>query len=161
MPELISQAEFARRQGCKRPAVTRLKALGRLVMVKGKVDYKATLKLIADTADPAHPKSKGKVVTFADARTAKERARAGLVVLELKKRKGELIDAAQTERLLAEMFTTIKSRIRAIGPKCAQEIYHLKTTKKTKRKLMAEIEAILSGQHDDALQELSRWQSKK
>ncbi len=162
MTELISQAEFARRQKWSRPAVTNLKRLGRLVMAKGKVDYVATLKLLADTADPAHPKSNGKKkTTFSDARTAKETARAGLVVLELKERRGQLIDAAQTERLLADMFTTIKKRIRAIGPKCAQEIFHLKTTKKSKRKLMAAIETILSGQHDDALKELSRWKPKK
>lgn len=162
MRELISQAEFARRQGWAKSTVTNLKKDGRLVMVKGKVEVAASLALLKDTEDPSRSKnpSKGKK-TFSDHKATKEGARAALLILELKKRRGELIDAAQTERQLADMFTTIKTRIRAIGPKCAQEIFHLKTSKKSKRQLMTAVEKILSTQHDEALEELSHWTPRK
>jgi hypothetical protein len=94
MPELITQAELARRMDVNRKEVTKWKQQGRLVMKGKKIDLEATKKVLADTADPARvPQkvTKGRSVSFTDARTQKEIGRSILIGLEVKEKKGELV----------------------------------------------------------------------
>jgi len=76
-------------------------------------------------------------------------------------KEGELVNAKELQRELMTLFTTIKTRIRATAPKCAQEIAHLKVSKMKNKELIAAIQSILKKEHDDALQELSEWKSTK
>lgn len=154
MSDFITQSEFAQREGVSKNAVSKWKKEGRLVFRKGKVDYEATKKLLSDTADPARAKADG---SFAYARTVKEAARAKLTQLKVKQVEGELVNAKELQRELMTLFTTIKTRIRAVAPKCAQEIGHLKASNMKNKELLAAVQEILKKEHDDALQELSEW----
>ena len=75
--------------------------------------------------------------------------------------RGKLVNAQEVRRELVKLFTVIRGRIRSIGPKCAQEIAHLKTAKKKQRELMSKIQSILSKEHDEALKELSAYKGGK
>lgn len=57
---LVTQIEFAKRNGWSRSYVTQLKAAGRLVMEGGLVDAEASLSLIARTADPSRDQVAGR-----------------------------------------------------------------------------------------------------
>ena len=70
---------------------------------------------------------------------------------------GELVNAKDLKRELMSFFTTIRSRIRAVAPKCAQQIAHMKTAKMKQRELLSKVQKLLSREHDEALKELSEW----
>ena len=69
----------------------------------------------------------------------------------------EVVNAKDLERELTTLFTTIKTRIRAIAPKVALEIAHLKMAKKKQREVTAEVQEIIKKEADEALQELSEY----
>lgn len=75
--------------------------------------------------------------------------------IQRKKLEGELVDAKAMEEALVKTFGIVRNRIRAIGPKCAQQIYHIKIAKSKKIEQIVAIEKILRVDHDDALNELS------
>lgn len=77
--------------------------------------------------------------------------------LARKQKEGLLVDAEELRRELAKAFTDVKTRIRSIAPKSAQAIAHLKMEKKVERELITSIQAILQKDHDEALEELSKW----
>ena len=158
---LISQSEFARREGVNYSHITRLKQRGLLVIRQGKVDYAASKKLIDDNADPSSAKfskdGDNPHITFSEARTAKEAARAKLAQIEVGEKEGALIDAEILRSKLAALFTDIKTRVRAIAPKCAQEIARMKITGTDEREISVAVQKILGKEHDEALLELSIW----
>lgn len=96
------------------------------------------------------------MTTFAGAKTVEAVAKAGLRQLELQEKKGKLINADETKRNLQHLFTTIKTRIRAIPNKTAQEVTHM-VKAKTGRSLTAAVQEIIRKETDEALIELSRY----
>ncbi len=158
---LITQAEYARRKGVTKGYINKLVKKGVIVLEKGKVDPGQADKAIAAASAPARAKfRKNNKPTsteggFSKAQAAKEHYRALLAKQEYEKKSGKLIDADETYRHLAGVFTVVKTRIRSIAPACAQEIAHLKMGKKNPREIVAAVEKILIKQHDEALKELS------
>lgn len=114
MPGLITQAEYARRRGVSREAVRKAVIQGRISLLRGKIDPKradrewsqSTLTRVGRPAKagrtgahtsrrPADAASKGGQNGYADARAARERVLAELAELDLKVRKGTLVNADQ------------------------------------------------------------------
>ena len=158
MPDLITQAELARRMGVNRKEVTKWKQQARLVWQGKKIDYEATVKLLAETADPARAPqkvTKGRGLSFADARTAKEAGRATLISLDVKERKGELVNAQAVLSELIKSNIAVKNRIRSIPSFIhldISQIYGVTDVKKQR-----EVSALILKYLDEALKELSEW----
>lgn len=77
--------------------------------------------------------------------------------LTRKELEGELVNAKELEANITKLFVDIKTRIRAIAPKTAQEISHITLKNKSEREVITEIQNVLKKEHDEALQELSEW----
>lgn len=160
MPDLITQAELARRIGVKPKEVTKWKQQGRLVWKGKKIDFEATKKVLADTADPARAPqkvTKGKGISFADARTAKEAGRATLISLEVKEKKGELVNAQAVLSELIKSNIAVKNRIRSIPSFIhldISQIYGVTDVKKQR-----EVSVLILKYLDEALKELSEYGS--
>lgn len=164
-PKLLNQTEYAKHRGITKGMVSRLVKQGKITLIKkGKqnlINPKDADKSIEDFSDPARDayrkgvQGKRKGPTYADAQTFKEILRGKILELEYKEKEGILIDARETERQLAILFTTIKIRIRAIAPKCAQKLAHLKAGKG--RGFTAKVQEILRKECDEALEGLSGW----
>jgi hypothetical protein len=94
---LLTRAQFARAHGYSKSSVTRFQQAVRLVMVGDLVDPVASLKRIADTADPARDD--------VARRSAEGRADGGLRELHLLRRletdmAGQIASSDQNERVL-------------------------------------------------------------
>lgn len=171
MADLLTQAAYAKRRGVKRQYINRLVKQGIIKLKKGKVDPAQADRAISGYADPARSefrKSPGPAATqeperdsTAYWRKAELQVRTALKKLDHDERVGKLVDAEKIERELVNLLTAIKTRIRAIAPKCAQEVAHLKVAKKKRRSLITEVQEILRKEHDEALEELGRWKHTK
>jgi len=162
MPDLITQAELARRLGVNRKEVTKWKQQGRLVWKGKKIDFEATKKVLAETADPARvPQVIGKKgkPTFSDARTAKEVGRAILTDLKVKKERGELVNAHEVLSELIKVNIAVKNRMRSISSSIQLDISQI--YKNTEVKKQREVSAMVLKRIDEVLKELSEWKPAK
>lgn len=124
---------------------------------KGLIDLDAALLAIAANRDPGKGGKQTPVEgSFYEHRTRKESALANLRELEAAEKKGSLVNAELLRLEFARLFTDVKTRVRAIAPKIAQEVAHLKTSK-SGRELTTAIEGLLRVEHDAALFQLSQW----
>lgn len=171
---LISQSEYARQKGVSRQRINNLVSSGIINLVNGKVDPLQADGAIMGQSDPArddYRKMKGRPVDagtgagspYRQAATAEKYWKAKLAELEVKVREGELVNAAEYDRLHAEMVVAAKTRLRAIPVQVAQELFHMATTAQSEREGRAEIFKKLLAEIDNALLELSQWKpsSKK
>lgn len=158
MPDLIRQTELADRMGVNRKEVTKWKKDGRLVM-KGKlVDYDATVKLLAETSDPARSsikKSSGGKMSYVDARTNKILVGLARDQLKYQTEKEELVNAQAVILELKRAHTIIMNRLRSLSSFIhldISQIYGVVNAKKQK-----EVSIIVRKHIDDILKELSEW----
>lgn len=116
MATLISQAEYARRRGVSRSAVTKAAKAGRITLIDGRVDPEVADIQWARKTDPhqALRGSGGRVPRapltvpgaapaddgFSDARARRESALAELAELDLAERRGELVRTDDVQRAL-------------------------------------------------------------
>lgn len=171
MPDLITKAELSRRLGVTRQTVNGYAKKGQLAerRHKGKVlvDYDATMKLLEAAKDPARAefaktnisesvKSRGPI-TFADARTAKEAARARLAQISVKEKEGQLVNADEILFDLKDLFLDIRNSIRSIPAKLTGEIMNIIASGKPD--MATRIQAALRRETDEALESLSKWKS--
>lgn len=141
MAELLTQAEFARRQGWSKSYVTKLKQLGRLVLRDGKVDVAASLARIAETADPnrddvvrrnaerregsdALPGADAERVgqSFAAARAVKERFLALRAKAEYEQMIGKLVEAEAVRRAAEDAGAWLRARLESLPDQLAAEL---------------------------------------
>ena len=92
MQNLMSQAAYARHRGVKPPTVHRYVKKGIILLVGKRVDQIQADKALEETSDPAYdgPSSKGKI-SYIEARTKKEIARARLNELAVQEKEGTLV----------------------------------------------------------------------
>ena len=158
MPDLITQAELARRMGVNRKEVTKWKQQDRLVWQGKKIDYEATVKLLAETADPARSsikKSSNGKMSYVDARTNKILVSLARDQLKYQTEKGELVNVQEVLFELTKAHTVIKNRLRSIKSFVQLDISEIyNDTDIKKRNKVSEV----VGKHvDDVLEELSEW----
>jgi hypothetical protein len=168
----LTQAAYSRKKGWNRSYTGRLVKEGVIKLVKGKVNEAQANAALEAMADPARDEFKNKgrgtgagagedkakrtIATYADAKTVEQIAKAQLKQLQLKREQGKSIDSAETRRDLIQLFTHIKTRIRAIPNKTAQEIAHMKNAKRG-RSLTAAIQQLMLKEIDEVLVELSQF----
>ncbi len=137
---LLTRAQFARANGYSKSSVTRFQHAGRLVMVGDLVDPVASLKRIADTADPARDDvtrrhAEGRAdgglplppqgsVGRADngyqgARALKEKYAALSAKLEYEKAAGDLIAKADVDASLISFATSVRAKLEQMADQLA------------------------------------------
>jgi len=79
--------------------------------------------------------------------------------LEHKVAVGELVNSAEVEYALKDLFTGIKTQLRAIPSKAAPEIAHMKA--QAKKSMIVQVQEVLQAEVDEALEELSKWKLRK
>lgn len=170
MADIITKAELARRLGVTRSTVNGYNNKGQLAMKKRKgvllVDYDATVKLLASTKDPARAefakantdgetaKRRGPI-TFSDARTAKEAARARLAQIAVKEKEAQLVNADEVLFALKDLFLDIRNSIRSIPAKATGEIMNIIASGKPD--ISSKVYSVLRRETDEPLETLSKW----
>lgn len=143
--ELISQAQYAKRRGCAKNAVSVALSEGRIRLIEGKIDpavadrdWTANTRARADSR-PASSKAAGLAatapapaeppqepptgpVTYADARARREAAEATKSELELQKYAGRLVERAKVEAAVFEMFRILRDKVMAKPSICARKV---------------------------------------
>ncbi len=154
--DLISQAEYGRRKGVTRQRINTLVKEGVINLVEGHVDPIAADAAIEKAGDPCRAKKiKPTRGDFYAARAAKEVALAELREMEVKEKKGDLVNAEELKYLLVSLFVNIKTQLRSIPNKVAPKITDLKLSKG--KHGTADIQKILLREIDEVLKELSHW----
>lgn len=142
--QYVTQAEFARITGYSRSYVTNLKTAGRLVLnATGQVDVEASKSRIAETAsmnrdDVAqrwgvqrrNDEDDGAGLNdepaaghrFQSARASKEFYSAELARIEFERRCGKLIDKADTEDAIGEVFGILRQNLEQMPARLAPEL---------------------------------------
>lgn len=167
MANLITKAELARRLGVTKASVNGYAKKGQLAERKHKgkvlIDYESTMKLMEAAKDPARAEfaktgapvePRGKI-TFADARTAKEAARARLAQISVKEKEGQLVNADEILFDLKDLFLDIRNSVRAIPAKLTGEIMNILVSGKPD--MATRIQSALRRETDETLENLSKW----
>ena len=107
---LLSQSEFAKRQGWSRQYVGKLVKSGKITLVNGKIDPEQALAAIkaqsepstelrakpqSRTALPSAPTDSRQAVDFVTARTMREAFKAKMAKMEYEEKAGKLTDASK------------------------------------------------------------------
>lgn len=157
---LVSQAEFARMQGCDKGHITRLKQADRLVMQDGKVDVEASRQRIAQTADPSHGKGEvpasnnaRPVGTYNEARARNEMAKAELAEMERDKMRGKLVDADEVRLFAADLAASFRGALEILPDRLAPELVPLNDTEAVRAVLVETFEQVLTDQAD----KIAKW----
>ncbi|WP_422472654.1 hypothetical protein [Endozoicomonas sp. ALB032] len=129
---LISQSEFAKRQGWSRQYVAKLVKSGKIRLHKGKVNPDEALKAIQAQSEPSTvlrkpasqdhlpvaPTDSRQAVDFVTARTMREAFRAKMARMEYEEKAGKLTDAAKVRddafragRMLRDALLGIPDRL--------------------------------------------------
>ena len=148
---LISQAEFARRQGFSRAYVTKLINKGIVRLINKKVDSEQAIKAMKETADPAaqmreldKPDAASEVVGYAKARTMREAYRAQLAKLEYEEKSGKLTEAAKVKQDAFKSSRIIRDELLSIPERLADLLAAEDSPEKVQKLLLTEIEAALN-----------------
>lgn len=128
---LVSKSEYARHRGVTPAAVTYWARDGRIVLLDGKVDRDASDAALDKTLSPIHggkrttaerapePETVGSRADLIRQKSRQSELSADLLALELRKKKGEVIDRAGHDRALLEALGPILARLDSIGSRAA------------------------------------------
>lgn len=122
--DALSQADFARQQGWSKSYVSKLKGEGRLVLTAaGSVDAAASLARIKATT-AAHGRADPAVVgpQYLDAKDRNEHYQAELARLKFEREIGALRDAADVAAVVADVATTLRSRLESWPDRLAPQL---------------------------------------
>lgn len=156
-----SQAEFARKYGYSKAAITQFKKAGRLVFVSaGVLDFEASRQRIIDTSDPnradvvrrhaalRNPESKEdkEVISsnsFQNARTVKEKYLALQAKLDYEVSSGSLIEWEKVEKVISERGMHFKDGLLLMSRKIAPLIVGKDDVREIELIITKEIKAII------------------
>lgn len=172
MAERISRAEYAKRRGVSRSAVTKAVRSGRITLIdgqwidpvaadaqwahhtdptqslrasRGRVDAPAAPPNAAPAPSPAPFDSRG----LLEAKRRREDAQAAIAELELAEKTGRLVDVEQLRPMYADMVSAFKTALLARDDKLRDELHQV---------YGIEVDLALLNRHTtDALHELSRY----
>lgn len=166
MVKTVSQSEYARQRGVTPGYINKLVKQGVLKLQDGKLDpvqADEDLKAYASQLhDSPGPKAVGQPDddSLASWRKRELQVKTAIRQIQLDEENGKLINAEELKTGLAQLFTSVKTILRAIPSKVAGELYHLSKNAPSDRAGMAAISTLLLKEIDEALTELSRWQHK-
>lgn len=153
MPKkLLTITAFAKEMGVSRPRIAKLVKEGILPINRNKlIDAEEAAKIMTDRRklDDALPMSK----TLSDARIRVESLRAGMIELEFRQKKGELIEREKVMHMITGIIAIAKTKLLSIPTKVAPLIVGSDSIKKIKSIIEKEIRF--------ALEELARMKEIK
>lgn len=161
MPNLLTQADFARHAGYSRSRVTQLKQSGRLVMEGKRVLLEESLKRIAETKDPnrddvserhaearqqeppEQPAEKLIGGDYQSARAQKEKYLALQAKADYEKAIGKLVEGADVRRAGAEIGILIRTALENMPDQLAAELAPIDDPARIHALMIEHVERIL------------------
>lgn len=170
----MSQSQYAKHRGVSQPAIVKLIQRGKLAgaFVKEGGRYlidplKADAALeyhrnparskqpmtpsvvqggrLVNGVDPGPaPAIAGNLVSFAEAARREKVARAAILELDLRKKKGDLVEKDKVEAVAAKLGTLVRVGVQAIPSRVAPSIVKLETAGEVARYLQREFNAVLA-----------------
>lgn len=146
--EYVTKAEFARRMNLSKPTITNLIKRGRLSQTKsGRINFAKGKKEIetnrAANPDAAAIKQGTIDPAIIKTRRRQEEIKLELAEMELRERRGELIERAEVLRMAKAVISISRSRFLNIPQKMAPKLVGLTSIRKIKSILEKEIYAAL------------------
>lgn len=157
--ELVTRSEYARRRGVSEAAVRRAIAAERISLIDGKIDpavadqqWERNTRARARTVNTPGSTRPGRVDTsrapdagsYADARTRREEAEAGLAEAELQELRRSLVRREDVERGLFEVGRSFRDRLTNCASRLAAEVASLNTAE--------ECYEVIAREHREALE---------
>ena len=137
-PELVTQAEFARRLGVSRQYVNRLVRMGKLELEGKKLDAAKSIAVLERLRDPARKRKADQEQpvdelgpdleeepdqpTFAEAKTMKEVYLARMARLKYEEEAGKLVPKADVESRAADIGMVVKQNLLSIPSRMMDEL---------------------------------------
>ena len=156
---LLSQSEFAKRQGWSRQYVAKLVKSGKIKLVNGKVDEQTALSALKQQAEPAtalrqtparqeafpaNPTDSRQAVDFVTARTMREAFKARMAKMEYEEKSGKLTDAVRVRDDAFQAARMVRDALLGIPDRQADVLAAETDPKKIRELLMNELEDILN-----------------
>lgn len=164
---LITQAEYARRRGCSKQAVSKAVKTGRVTLIDGLIDQEIADREWARNTDPdqqergapeqfevtqaraqasAEPPPTAEKADYdprlVDAKARTERLRADLLEMEIREKRAELIDADAARRVQFNLARSTRNAILAVPSRLAPLLAPIADAAEIERMLDAELRQI-------------------
>ncbi|MGI9278091.1 MAG: hypothetical protein ACR2PX_00415 [Endozoicomonas sp.] len=155
---LISQSEFAKRQGWSRQYVAKLVKSGKIRLHNGKVEPNEALKEIQAQAEPSTvlrksqsqagsvpvaPTDSRQAVDFVTARTMREAFRAKMAKMEYEKETGKLTDASKVREDAYRAGRMVRDALLGIPDRLSDVLAAEQDPERVRQLLFGEIESAL------------------
>ncbi|WP_066018060.1 hypothetical protein [Endozoicomonas atrinae] len=155
---LLSQSEFAKRQGWSRQYVGKLVKSGKITLVNGKVDPEQALAAIKAQSEPstelraksqngtilpASPTDSRQAVDFVTARTMREAFKAKMAKMEYEEKAGKLTDASKVKAEAFRAGRIVRDSLLGIPDRLSDVLAAEEDPVKVRQLLMEELESIL------------------
>lgn len=156
---LLSQSEFAKRQGWSRQYVGKLVKSGKITLVSGKVDQEQALAAIKaesepstelrskpsnSTTYPTAPTDSRQAVDFVTARTMREAFKAKMAKMEYEEKAGKLTDASKVREEAFRAGRIVRDSLLGIPDRLSDVLAAESDPVKVRKLLMGEFENILT-----------------
>ena len=156
--KLLSQSEFARRQGWSRQYVGKLVKSGKIKLVNGKIDpeqAQAAIKAQSEPSSelrakprsgsvlPSAPTDSRQAVDFVTARTMREAFKAKMVKMEYEEKAGKLTDASKVKADAFRAGRIVRDSLLGIPDRLSDVLAAEEDPVKVRQLLMEELESIL------------------
>ena len=156
---LLSQSEFARRQGWSRQYVAKLVKSGKIRLQNGKVDSDAALTAIEAQSEPSTalrtkpqrqevipttPTDSRQAVDFVTARTMREAFRAKMAKMEYEQKSGKLTDASKVKEDAYRAGRIVRDALLGMPDRFSDVLAAETDPGKVRQLLMDEFESILN-----------------
>ncbi len=156
---LLSQSEFARRQGWSRQYVAKLVKSGKITLHNGKIDQKQALAAINATSEPSTalrstsksetnlpsvPNDSRQAVDFVTARTMREAFKAKMAKMEYEEKAGKLTDASKVKAEAFRAGRIVRDALLGIPDRLSDVLAAEQDPVQIRRLLNDELETILS-----------------
>ena len=159
-PELVSQAELARRLGVSRQYVNRLVRSGKLELEGKKIDVAKAVAALRQVRDPARKyktdepadldqfpqedsSEAGPQLTFAEAKTMKEVYLARMARLKYEEEAGKLVPKADVEARAADIGMVVKQNLLSIPSRLMDQLADETDPREINAILEAELRRVL------------------
>jgi transcriptional regulator with XRE-family HTH domain len=153
-PELISQAELARRLGVSRQYVNKLVRGGTLPLTGKKLDAASSIAILEQMANPGRPtkatmpslgtsSQPNKGPTLAEAKTMKEVYLARMARLKYEEEAGKLVPKADVESRAADIGRVVKQNILSIPSRLMDQLADETDPREINAILEAELRRVL------------------
>ena len=160
MPELISQAAYARHQDVAPQTIGAWKKAGRIVMVGRKVDVKASDEMLAATEDPGNKMGAeeryGKKKGISEDATSFQKSRAEFEALKVKKARleydqlaGALVSRGTAEKQAFENGRRFRDCIMSLPDSYADRLAAITNVREMREALRVMLKDAIAGISDD------------